>query len=247
MIERLRFVPIPKEYGEFNREQAIKATEKYFDGISELYETIAAVGADYKIKINDLLAKGASIGKLADVMLEKEVQSLCYNEYEFCSFVVLCQIAMKEEAMGLPHILRNMKSITEACELMQKIVFGIRRVEFGWEDEKLEDFLGLIQREQISYICIADMLCQRTVINPLYAVCRIAKLLYAKKMEKDAAMLLVLADESLPYSDKKIMKFAEVFLDMDMPKQAYIILDKYQEPNEEIVEIQRLLGEKLGI
>lgn len=247
MAEKLRFAPIPEEYENFSREQVIKATEKYFDNISGIYEMIATVGASYKNKINGLLKNGAAVSELAEIMLEKDFEKLCYYEYECCSIVVLCQIAMKEDTIGLPHIFHNVQSITEACELMQKVIFGIRRVELGWEDEKLEDFLSLIQREQISYICIAEMLCQSTTIYPLYAADRIARLLYARGMKKEAAMILVLTEEAFPDSNKKNLLFAEAFLDMDMPKQAYLILNKYKKPNEEIVGLQRLLGEKLGI
>lgn len=245
MKEALRYQPIPKEYVNYTDEEKINKTEAYFERIKEIYGEIKEYGNAYRERINRLLQSKASMGQIAEVMLEKKFEEICYNHYDFCCNMVLCQIAIKEEAMGLPVVFHNVENMEEAVTFMQRIVFYLRRLEFDWEEEAAEELVLMLKEGQISYLCIAELICQRTTVRKFHTATRVANFLNHCGMLKEAIMILVLVEQLLPYSEEKIMSIANALLELGQLRQAYEILLKYENPNIEIKELQQLLKERL--
>lgn len=245
MKETLRYQPIPREYENYSDEEKLMKTEAYFEHIKGLYGEIKEYGNVYRDKINQLLQKKASMGQIAEVMLEKKFEEICYNHYDFCCNMVLCQIAIKEEAMGLPVVYHNINTMEEAVNFMQQIVFYLRRLELDWEEEEAEELVLMLKEGQISYLCIAELICQRTTVRKLHTTTRVATLLNHCGMLKEAVMILIMVEQLLPYSGEKIMTIANALLELGQLRQAYEILLKYENPNNEIKELQQLLKERL--
>ena len=55
-------------------------------------------------------------------------------------------------------------------------------------------------------------------------------------------MLVMRLEQMLPYSNRKVMSFAMLLLDMEEGRLAYEVLMKYQNPNEEIKQLQTELS-----
>ena len=177
------------------------------------------------------------------VLVEKNAQILCFYINEFSVLKSMCHIAEYEEEFREPSILQNCSSIQEAELWLQKGVFLLRRFEFGGEEE--EELFRLVQEKKISYICLAEVLCMDYFVQKTLAGSKIAQYLYFNGLKREAILFLMRLEQKLPYSEKKIMTFVMTLLDMGERRLAYEVLIKYQNPNEEIKEMQEMLYKAL--
>ena len=64
-------------------------------------------------------------------------------------------------------------------------------------------------------------------------------------MRRDALFLIMYLEQKLPYGERKIMTFAMTLLELGEAQLAYEILLKFQNPDEEIIELQDALSKML--
>ncbi len=236
-----KYKPFPEEYEGLSPSKARAETDKYFAMIRELYDEMSKKGEMYKERMNQLIRGKASAEKLAQVIQEEDYQKLCHADGDLNACIVIVQVALKEESIGIPSILKDVNSMDEAIILFQQIAFGLRRIAFSWEKEELLDFMNLIRARGISYICLAENICQRNIVNQIATACKLARLLSEQDMAIEGFKLLILLDNIFAYSDEKIIEFTHAFLDLGVKKMAYEELRKYHNPSKEIL----LLAEQL--
>lgn len=242
MIEK-QYKPIPSAYVYYSPSEAREETKLYFEKIAGIYENLRKKGAYYRNKINCLLAGKTDAKQLSELMLIDEYRELCYYDGELNTMVVIGQIALKEESVGLPTIIRNVSSMEEAIYLFQKVTFGIRRVAFGWEKEELSDFIQFLKNDKISYICLAECLRQGTIVNQVATASRLAILMTEQNLTMEALKMLILLDTMFQYSEEKILIFTNTFLEVGAKRLAYEELIKHQNPNDKITDLIQQLAE----
>lgn len=235
--------PVPIEYSTYSAQQKIEKTKQYYEKIGGLYQRIDGFLSDYENRINNLLQDNASVDSVNAVLLEKNAQILCLYINEFSILKSICHIAKYEEEFNELSILQNCKTIKEAELWMQRCIFLLRRFEFDWEEDG--ELLELVEEKKISYICLAEILCMDHIVQKISVGSKVARYLYFNGLKREALLFLMQVENKLSYSEKKIMTFAMALLDMGERRLAYEVLLKYQNPNEEIKEMQEMLYKAL--
>ena len=247
MKQEILIPPIPKEYISYSKREAIERTEEIYEEIEDMYEHVDIIQNDYKNKINHLLQSGVSAAQLGQVFKDKDAQTLCRALNDFHILRVLCRIAEEEEVFLEPCLLQNIHSMEDAVQWLQLCIFMLRDFEF--DKEVNEELFLHVKEKKLSYICLAEIVADSWIIQKIHTAERIAVYLYENGESREALLFLMRLEQMLPYSEQKIMTFAMILLDMGEYRLAYEVLMKYQNPNEEICQLQaelsRLLQENL--
>lgn len=233
--------PVNEKYASCTEEEKREKTEKTFEEIKAYYEKIEAVESDYINRINSVLNTGAGAKEALAILGDTMGQMICYYRYRFHLFEILCHIAKQEEEHGEPVVFRNFHTIDEAYEWIQQCIFELRRVELGWEEESYGELLNHLKNNEISNICLAQLIGKCEIIRKLETADRMAKYMYKRGMEKKAVSFLMCLDNILPYSEEKIMTFTMTLLEINERRLAYKEILKFKEPNDEIREMQKVL------
>jgi len=228
--------PIPKEYMSYSGEEAIARTEENYEKIADMYKRVDDIADEYKKKIERLLQSGASAIQLCEVFQDKDVRTLCRALNEFQELRGLCRIAEEEEVFQEPSVLQNFATMDEAVQWLQMCFFVLRDFEF--DREVSEELLWLVQKKKLSYICLAEFILDNRIVRKVHTAERIAVYLYENGQCREALLFLMRLEQKLSYSEKKIMTFAMALLDMGEHSLAYEVLMKYQNPNDEICQLQ---------
>ncbi|HKM35320.1 MAG TPA: hypothetical protein VJY54_11335 [Lachnospiraceae bacterium] len=242
MIEE-QYKPIPAKYEDFSASKAREETNQYFEKIHMQYTKMGPKGAEYRSKINQLIRSRADVNMLSELMLSEDYQQFCCSDGDLNTFVAIGQIALKEDSVGIPTIIQDVNSLEEAISLFQQISFGLRRVAFGWKRNETSDFFELIKQHNISYICLAESICQSTIVNQITTASMLAKLMFEQNMAMEALKMLIMLDSMFAYSEEKILEFTNAFLNIGSKKMAYEEILKYRNPNEEISLLIRQLAD----
>lgn len=236
MGQEILIPPIPKEYIEYSKGEAIARTEEIYAEIDEMYKHVDVIRNDYKNKINHLLQTGASAVQLGEIFKDKDAQTLCRAFNDFHVLRILCRIAEEEEVFQEPCLLQNFHSMEEAVQWLQLCIFMLRDFEFDREIH--EEFLLQIKGKKLSYICLAEIVTDNWIVQKIHTAESVARFLYENGGYREALLFLMRLEQMLPYSEQKIMTFAMTLLDMGEHRLAYEVLIKYQNPNEEICQLQ---------
>ena len=239
--------PMPMEYTEYSKGEAIEKTEEFYERIADKYKQVDVIRDEYSNKINNLLQRGVSVAQLREVFEDKGAQILCGALNEFHVLRLLCRIAEEEERFQEPSLLPNIHSMKEAVEWLQLCVFILRDFEF--DREVSGELLLQVRERKWSYIFIAEIVAGGWIVQKIHATERLACYLYENGQCREALLLLMRLEQKLPYSEQKITTFAMALLDMGEHRLAYEVLMKYQNPNEDICQLQAelraLLQEKI--
>lgn len=228
--------PVPKEYAFYTDNEKIEKTEAYYRKMDDIYGRVDTFEEAYKNRIEQLLQNEGKAADLTNVLKEKDAQLLCYCSYEFDIIRILCRIAEQEEIFKEPSVLRNVHTMEEAVSWRHKCVFLLRRFEFDWEET--DELLMLVRERKISYICLAEMICENWIVQKVHVVDRIVRYLYENDQKREAMLLLMRLEKILPYSEKKVITFAMTLVDMGEFQLAHEVLLKFKNPNEDIKELQ---------
>lgn len=237
-----QYKPIPAIYEGYSASKAREETNLYFEKINLMYKNLSIKGAKCINKLNQLLKSKAGAKKLSELMLSEDYMELCCYDGDLNTLVVIGQIALKEESVGLPTITRNVSSMEEAIYLFRQVTFGLRRIAFGWESDIIS-FLQLIRSHNISYICLAECICQNTIVNQVATASRLAILMTEQNMAMDALKMLIMLDSMFEYSEEKVLIFTNAFLVIGARRMAYEEILTYRNPNEEILKFIRQLAD----
>ncbi len=241
MKEQL-FRPMPVAYERYTANEALTETEAYFEKIHELQDRMKEKGNAYKQRLDALIHKKASAVEIGALILEEDYQTLCVADGDLDVITTLVGIAIKEEQVGHTSILHAASSIGDAIEIFQRILFGIRRIALCWEEEANSEFLELVKEYDISYICLAEGIKHKTMVNQISTACSLAKCLAGVDRTLEALKLIILLDGVLDYSEEKIVEFTDAYLQMGAIKAAYEEILKYRNPNREILQLTEQLS-----
>jgi len=112
-----------------------------------------------------------------------------------------------------------------------------------WEPD--EELLCLVQQKEVSYVLLAELICKEWISRKIHTGCRAFTYLYENGVRREALLFLMWLEQRLPYSERKIMHFSMVLLDVGEKKIAYEILLKHQSPDREMEDLINALGEVL--
>lgn len=240
MNQEILIPPIPKEYISYSEQEMVERTEASYLEIDNMYKWVDVIHSDYRKRVNDLLQNEISSVQLNELLKEKDARILCRCLNEFNLLEKLCQIAKLEEAFSEPCVLQNFQTIEEAVYWLQVCVFSLRKIEF--DIEEAEELYLQIKDKKLSYICLAEIVSENWIVQKIYTAENLARYLYGKGQKREAVLFLMKLEQMLSYSDKKVMTFAMMLLEMDEYRLAYEVLLKYQNPNEDIKQLQLELG-----
>lgn len=247
MKQEVLIPPMPEEYVMYSEGEKVEKAEEFYKEVEDMYKSVDAIHEKYKDKINHLLQNEVSSELLCDIMKEKNVQNLCGTLNEFHALKKLSRIARLESMFQEPSVLQNFDTIEEATCWLQRCLFFLRRFEFDREEDG--ELLLLIKEKKLSYICLAEMILDKSIVQKIYTTERVARYLYENEQKREALLFVMRIEQMLPYSDRKIIAFAMVVLDMGECRLAYEVLLKYKKPTEDIQQLQRelrgLLQEKM--
>ncbi len=236
MRQEILIPPIPKEYISYSEREKVERTEAIYQEIDDMYRRVDIIYDEYRKKIDHLLQSEVSATQLCEVFKEKDAQILCRALNEFYVLKVLCQIAEMEETFQEPCVLRNFHTMEEAVHWLQLCIFSLRNFEF---DREYDEELSLqIKEKTLSYICLAEMICDNWIVQKIHTTEKIARYLYENGQKREALLFLMRLEKMLPYSTQKITAFTMTLLDMGECQLAYEVLLKYQNPNEDIRQLQ---------
>jgi len=235
--------PSPKEYGIYTDQEKIEKTEEFYQNMAVLYRRMENSEQDYILRIDRMLQRNVARSEIIEVLHEKEAQLLCHYSYGFHTLDFLCNVAGIEEKFDECSVLRNVHGMDDVSLLHQKCVFLLRRFEMDWEENN--EILILLQTKQVSYILLAEIICKEWISRKIYTGSRVFQYLYENGLKRDAILFLMWLEQRLPYSERKIMFFSMVLLDMGEQKLAYGMLLKHQNPDKDTKELINTLGEIL--
>lgn len=185
------------------------------------------------------MKKEVSASQLCKFFEEKDTQILCRALNEFHVFRLLCRIAEEEDEFHEPCLMQNFQTMEEAVDWLQLCIFCVRDFEF--DRETGSELVTLIKDKKMSYIFLAELITNNWIVQKIHTAERVALYLYENSQGREALLFLMRLEQMLPYSEEKIMIFAIALLNMGECRLAYEVLMKYQNPNEEIRQMQEEL------
>lgn len=240
MKQDILIPPMPKEYISYSEREVLDRTEAIYEEIDDMYKRVDIIYDEYRSKINHLLKSRTSIEQLSEIMKDEDVRTLCRALNEFHVLRKLIQIAELEEAFKEPCVLQNFGTMEEAVQWVQLCVFSLRDFEFDEEED--EGLIMQVKERKLSYICIAEIICDNWIVQKIKVSEKIVHYLHENGQKREAVLLIMRLEQTLPYSDKKIITFAMTLLDMGEYRLAYEVLLKYQNPTEDIRQLQTELN-----
>ena len=232
--------PVPKEYSTYTDIQKMEKTEIFYRQMEKIYQNVDEIKAEYFDRVEKLLKEEAGVSALKDILEEKEAWKLCDYSNVFYALRFLCRVAQLEEAFNEPNALQNIHSMNEVFSWVQESIFWVRRFEYERVTES--SFFLMIQQKKISYIWLAEIICEDWIVRKVSTCCRVARYLFNCGETREAILLLMFLEKKLPYSDRKIMSFSLALLEMGEYTLAHTVLMKHQNSDEETIELQRELG-----
>lgn len=234
-----------RNYEGLTREQIVTETEHYMDTLLSVYAGWEQRIKDYNVKINEMLAGKMSAGTIYDVVKEREYQDVCKIEYLFSCFSVACEIGTIEEKNGgIAHTFYA-ADMEEVCNRMQAVIFGLRRIEMGWEESAYDMLMNQMEKWHISYIFIGEIICQHIVVDKLAVIEGMAKLYERYHMHKQVILFLFYMAGRMQYAEEAVVSFANTLLEMGDLYWGKEMLLKLENPSPEIKQLQDLLIERL--
>ena len=187
MNEGILISPGPREYSNYSEQEKRKKTEEFYREMEEIYNEIDGTKPKYLSRINGLFKEKYKVSELVAVLKEKDAQFLCAYSYDFFILRLLCNIAEMEEQFGECSVFRNVQSIEEIVNKQQKCIFLLRRFEMDWEED--EELLVLMQRGDVSYILLAELVGTDMIVRKVHTGCRVAKYLFDNGLKREEVEL----------------------------------------------------------
>lgn len=237
-------MPVPMEYASLSEQEKIAHTEKYYEDLSRIYQNIESGEDNNRKRVNFLLEGNVDLPELLTVLKEVEMKRLCHYRYDFWLLFKFCQIAQIEESFNEPSVLRNISGLEEVVEKYQRYMFLLRRFEFGWEEEN--ELVDLIKKGELSYICLSELMGEKSIIQKIQTICRIAEYLYKEGCCREAILYIMRLEQILPYSKRKVLYFAMTLLNLGEQQLAYEVLMKCKNPEIDVKNLQNELSKILG-
>lgn len=163
-------------------EEMERLTQEQEYYISTVVKEVINQGEILKKGIDELLQKGEieAAAKLTDeeTYIKAEQWS---TELEY--FKRVCRI---EKYQGIC----QEKSVSEVAEIYQKVIFYLRRVEFGFEKKYLDEFLQFMESRQLPCEYLLTVLEHKEISDDFAVGCRLADLfLTEEKVEYARSMI----------------------------------------------------------
>lgn len=233
-------------YKGLNREEMLKKTEEQHNELARCYDRWEKMLDSYATRINGMLREKKKASEIVKVVLEEGFQTCCNVEYLFSCFSVACQIGSIEEDNGYPSNLALCDTMEEVCDRMQELVFGLRRIEFDWEEESLISFFDRIREWEVSYVFLGEIMCQRTIYDQMGTADKLARFWEKQGKHKEVILLLFYVANRLEYRMDVVLTFANTLLEAGDIYWGSEMLNKMQNPPPEVQKWQSMLAERLG-
>lgn len=242
--EYILWNPMRKYQGK-TKEQILQETDLYMEELLKGYECWEELLKKYADRIDRKLAAHAKASELVQTVLEPDFQTCCRVEYLFSCFSVAAQIGKIEEENGLISNTNQCGSMEEVCVHMQEMVFGLRRIEFGWEEEEVLPFLEKALEWQLSYVFLGEIICQRTITDKIRTTERLAGFWEKYGRHKEVILLLFYVANRLENMEEAVLTFVNVLLESGDLYWGNELLQKIKDPSPEVRELQKMLLERL--
>lgn len=233
------------DYSQYSREQMPQVTDKYMKNLLRKYDQWERLMEKYKTAVNRMLRERTAASEIVKLVREDDFQDCTTADYLFTCFSVACQIGVLEEDNGRISNMNGCDSMEEVCERMQHIIFGLRRIEFDWEEEQHQLLLEQIDKWNISYVFLAEMTCQEMIVKRVKIATELARLLKKQGKHRESMLLLFYMANRLKCKTEVVMAFTNVLLEMGDIHWGNEMLQQIQDPSPEILRLQAMLAEKV--
>lgn len=234
-----------RKYQDKTKEQILKETDAYMEELLKGYECWDELLEKYVTRIDHMLVSHAKASELVQTVLEPDFQTCCRVEYMFSCFSIVAQIGKIEERNGLTSNTNICRNMEETCMHMQEMVFGLRRIEFGWEEKEVLPFLEKAQEWRLSYVFFGEIICQRPITDKIRTTERLAELWEKYGSHKEVILLLFYVANRLENMEEAVLTFVNVLLEGGDLYWGNELLQKIKDPSAEVKELQKMLLERL--
>lgn len=238
------WAPRPGYLG-LSRDEVVKKTEEELKWIGEKYREIKPLVKAYDDRINVMLQEKAEAREFIKVVEEEGYQKIYNWETIFNRFAVACRIACLEEEGELITNLNSGETMEDICEHMQTVIFFLRRIEFGWEEESYSKLMEKIKEWKISFIFLAELIFEPSVLNKMAVVEGVSRLLYKGERKKDMLLFLFYIAKKCQNNEAAVLPCATFLLEAGELYWANEMLKSIENPSDEIVFMQKKLAERI--
>ena len=202
--------PFSEEYETYSDREKLEKSEELYRVKQEVYTIVESLEETCKKRMDTILERQVDASNLLLVFEKKEIQLLSQNVQDYKVLNRLCQIAEMEKVLGEVSILDNIHCMDDVMNYYQRCIFLIRRFELDWDEDC--SLLDLIREKKLSYVALAELICERMIAQKVKAGCRIADYLHRNGYEREAVLFIMSLEQKLPYSVRKIMNFAHFWM-----------------------------------
>lgn len=181
-----------ERYVSMDDETKIEKSHAFFANLQERYAYAEKHFSYYCAEINRLLCEKADYETLVSLMRKEECRKICVFYDQYVNSMFWLTIAQKEQIFQCEISIHGFNSIEEADEILKKIHFYLRRIEFDWEEREYRDIVGLIQRYRISYVALAEICSRTDYKRPVHISCRLAETMAENGLKVEATRFLAL-------------------------------------------------------
>lgn len=234
-----------RNYSHYSRTEILQATEEYMAELLKGYERWGELLEKYETAVNKMLRERKTASEIVKLVQEEDFQTCTRVEYLFSCFSVACKLAQIEEENGKVSNISGCDCMEEVCEHMQQIIFGLRRIEFGWEEENHQLLLERIEKWNISYVFLGELICQRTITEQVKTADGLARLFEKQGKHREVILFLFYMASRLEYETETVMAFTNVLLETGDIYWGNEMLQKVKNPSYEILQLQAMLAERI--
>lgn len=236
--------PLDKRYKSFTPVQAVQAAEEYFRTLEETYQKGKEQEKALREKIDHLLTMGEDQA-VFQIIQSEEFRSICSHDYDFYRFYQVGYAAIRETELKLPCCLSGLKSMEDASNLYQRLIFFIRRIEFDYLEERSE-WAELLREIKASYVLLGEMLEQPKILEKQKITAGIYQLLMHFELRNQAAMFLFYRIEKEGRKEESAIFFSSLLLEQGEILYGKMMLQKINDPSPETAALIELLEKQKG-
>lgn len=164
----------------------------FFSNLQERYIYAEKHFPSYRTEINRLMHEKADLETLATLMRMEECRKTCVFSDQYVNSMLWLAIAQREQVFHSEISIYGFNSMDEADEVLKRLHFFLRRIEFSWEEREYRDIVGLISQYGISYVALAEICCRTGYKRPVHISCCLAELLTENSLKEEAIRFLAL-------------------------------------------------------
>ena len=244
--EDMIWKPMGGDYLDLPKAEALKKTDEYFEKLHERYETIEASAKGLGKRIDNWIKKEGEWESqwLVDAVLSDEYIEMCNLSYDFFCFGVVAQISCIEKNFEQPQLWFQVKSIGEANELTQVLSFYLRRIEFDFEEEYLIGLMDFISENNITYICMGEMLEYFRILQKVKVSIGVFRLYVKSGRKKDGILFLFYMARKLECDEEILLKFCVELIEIGENHWILNLLSLIENPSEKVKQLQERIKEQ---